>query len=195
MAAWLCYKTRLKLDSPQDSEERGHKNDNLAVSNWVPPFKPTKLAYNALQHTADVSVFDILGAIATTIQFVEYGVSFSNKAIAVYDNRGELTDLRKSIREYQQQNDDSKTSLHIRAPTPTSPEALLIKIAEECQQAANGLLDILDRLTTQGTEKSRLTAIKITWKIERRKKDTLAKRQQLEGLRQRCHEQLSVIIK
>jgi hypothetical protein len=127
---------------------------------WVSPSKPTKLAYNALQHTADMSVFDILGAIATIIQFVEYGVSFSNKAIAVYNNRGELTDLRKSIREYQQQNDDFKTNLQLRAPHPTSPEALLIQIAEECQQTANGLLDILDRLTLQGTEKSKLTAIK-----------------------------------
>lgn len=142
-----------------------------------------------------MSVFDILGAIATIIQFVEYGVSFSNKAIAVYNNRGELTDLRKSIREYQQQNDDFKTNLHLRAPHPNSPEALLIQIAEECQQTANGLLDILDRLTLQGTEKSKLTAIKITWRIERRKKDILAKQQQLEGLRQRCREQLDSIIK
>jgi hypothetical protein len=91
---------------------------------------------------------DILGAIATIIQSLEYGVSFSNKAIAVYNNRGELTDLRKLIREYQQQNADFKTSLHIRAPNPNSPEALLIKIAEECQQTASGLLDILGRLTT-----------------------------------------------
>lgn len=142
-----------------------------------------------------MSVFDILGAIATIIQFVEYGVSFSNKAIAVYNNRGELTDLRKSIREYQQQNDDFETNLHLRAPHPTSPEALLIQIAEECQQTANGLLDILDRLTLQGTEKSKLTAIKITWRIERRKKDILAKQQQLEGLRQRCRDQLDSIIK
>ena len=142
-----------------------------------------------------MSVFDILGAIATIIQFVEYGVSFSNKAIAVYHNRDGVTALRKSIREYQQQNDEFKKNLHLRAPNPTSPEALLIQIAEECQQTANGLLDILDRLTLQGTEKSKLTAIKITWRIERRKKDILAKQQQLEGLRQRCREQLDSIIK
>jgi hypothetical protein len=50
-------------------------------------------------------------------------------------------------------------------------------------------------LQLQGTEKSKFTAIKIIWRIERRKKNILAKQRQLEGLRQRCHEQLSVIIK
>jgi hypothetical protein len=192
-AALLQDKT--EAGPSQGPEDRAHKNDSLAVSNWISPSKSTKLACNALQHTADMSIFDILGAIATIIQFVEYGVSFSNKAIAVYNNCGELTDLRQSIRESQQQNDDFRTSLDILAPNPTSPEALLLKIAEECQPIADGLLDILDRLTLEGTEKSKLTAIKITWRIERRKKDILAKQQQLEGLRQRCHEPLRVIIK
>lgn len=142
-----------------------------------------------------MSLFDILGAIATIIQFVDYGVSFSNKAIAVYNNRGELTDLLKSIREYQKQNDEFKTNLQLRAPHPDSPEALLIKIAEECHQTANALLDTLDRLTMPDKERSKVMAIRITWRIERSKKDILAKQQQLEGLRQRCHEQLSVLIR
>jgi hypothetical protein len=142
-----------------------------------------------------MSVFDILGAIATIIQFVEYGVSFSNKAIAIHKNRGELPDLLKSLREYQRQNDEFHTSLHLRAPTPTSPEALLIRIAEECHQTANDLLDMLEKLTLRGKEKSKVDAIKITWRIERRKKDILAKQQQLESLRKRCHDQLSMVIK
>jgi hypothetical protein len=142
-----------------------------------------------------MSVFDILGAIATIIQFVEYGVSFSNKAIAIHKNRGELPDLLKSLREYQRKNDEFQTSLHLHAPNPTSPEAFLVETAEECHQTAKGLLDMLEQLTLQGKEKSRVDAIKITWKIERRKKDILAKQQQLEGLRKRCHDQLSVVIK
>lgn len=142
-----------------------------------------------------MSLFDILGAIATIIQFVDYGVSFSNKAIAVYNNRGELTDLLKSIREYQKQNDEFKTNLQLRAPHPDSPEALLIKIAEECYQTANALLETLDRLTMPDKERSKVIAIRIAWRIERSKKDILAKQQQLEGLRQRCHEQLNVLMR
>ena len=84
--------------------------------------KLTKLDYNTLQHSANMSVFDILGAIATMIQFVEYGVSFSNKAIAIHKNRGELPDLLKSIREYQRLNNEFQKCLHLRAPNPTSPE-------------------------------------------------------------------------
>jgi len=142
-----------------------------------------------------MSVFDILGAIATIIQFVEYGVSFSNKAMAIHKNRGELPDLLKSLREYQRQNNEFQTSLHLHAPNPTSPEAVLIKIAEECHQTAKALLDMLKPLTLQGKEKSKFDAIKITWRIERRKNDILDKQQQLKGLRKRCHHQLSVVIR
>jgi hypothetical protein len=54
---------------------------------------------------------------------------------------------------------------------------------------------MLEKLTLQGKEKSKVDAIKITWRIERRKKDILAKQQQLESLRKRCHDQLSMVIK
>lgn len=40
-----------------------------------------------------------------------------------------------------------------------------------------------------------MNALKVTLEIERRKKDILAKQQQLEKLRERCYEQLSVVIK
>ena len=157
--------------------------------------KLIQITYNTLQPSADMSGFEVLGAIATIIQFVEYGVSFSKKVVAVYKGRGELKDLHKLIREYRQQNDEFQTNLRLRAPHLNSSEALLNEIAEECCQTANDLLSTLGQLTLQDNEKSRMNAIKVTWEIERRKKDILAKQQQLENLRERCHEQLSVVIK
>ena len=78
--------------------------------------KLIQITYNTLQPSADMSGFEVLGAIATIIQFVEYGVRFSKKVVAVYKGHGELTDLHKLIREYQQQNDEfqKKTCLLVR---------------------------------------------------------------------------------
>jgi hypothetical protein len=48
-----------------------------------------------------MSVFDVLGAAATILQFVEYGIKFGNKVIAIHKNRSDLAELHQLTREFQ----------------------------------------------------------------------------------------------
>ena len=81
-----------------------------------------------LQDLVEMSVFDALGAAATILQFVEYGIKFGNKVLDVYKSRSELAELCQATRDYQQQNEAFKENLRQRSPSPSSGEALLMKI-------------------------------------------------------------------
>ena len=142
-----------------------------------------------------MSVFDSLGAAATILQFVDYGIKFGNKVAAVYRNRSELAELRQTIRDYQQRSEAFKEDLQLRQSNPSSGEIVLMKIAEDCHQTATDLVDLLGGFILKDDDKSRLNALKIVANGEWKKKDILAKQNQLEVLRQQCHEQLSVIIR
>ena len=144
-----------------------------------------------------MSVFDALGAAATILQFVEYGIKFGNKVLDVYKSRSELAELDQAIRDYQQQNEAFKDNLHLhlRSPDPNSGEALLIKIAEDCHQTATELADLLAGFNVKDGDKKWIKALKITAKGELKKKEIQEKQSKLEDLRQQCHKQLSVIVR
>ena len=55
-----------------------------------------------------MSVFDALGAVATILQFIKYGIKFANKVVVAYKSRSELAELRQLIRDYQQKNGSFK---------------------------------------------------------------------------------------
>jgi hypothetical protein len=141
-----------------------------------------------------MSVFDALGAAATIIQFVEYSIKFGNKVVAVYKNRSDLAELYQLTSDFQRANKKFKESLLLRSSNPNSGETLLIKIAEDSHRTATSLVDLLDGLTLKEDDRSKRSAFKIAVKGERKKKEILAKQRELEALRQRCHEQLSVIV-
>jgi hypothetical protein len=141
-----------------------------------------------------MSVFDVLGAAATILQFVEYGIKFGNKVIAIHKNRSDLAELHQLTREFQRTNEAFKESIRLRSPSPNSGEALLIKIAEDSHQNATDLADLLDGLILKEDDKSKRSAFEYAVKGEWKKKEILAKQRGLEVLRQQCHEQLSVIV-
>lgn len=142
-----------------------------------------------------MSVFDALGAAATILQFVEYGIKFGNKVLDVYKSRSELAELGQAIRDYHQQNEAFRDNLHLRSPDPNSGEALLIKIAEDCHQTATELADLLTGFNVKDGDKKWIKALKITAKGELKKKEIQEKQSKLEDLRQQCHKQLSVIVR
>jgi len=142
-----------------------------------------------------MSVFDALGAAATILQFIEYGIKFGNKVVVAYKGRSELAELRQLIRDHQQKNESFKENLRLRSSDPSSGEVILIKIAEDCHQTATDLVDLLGGFIPKDEDKSRFNALKIVAKGEWKKKDIQAKQTQLEVLRQQCHEQLSVVIR
>ena len=142
-----------------------------------------------------MSVFDALGAAATILQFVEYGIKFGNKVLDVYKSRSELAELCQATRDYQQQNEAFKENLRQRSPSPSSGEALLMKIAENCHQTATELADLLAGFNMKDGDKKWIKALKITAKGELKKKEIQEKQSKLEDLRQQCHKQLSVIVR
>jgi hypothetical protein len=142
-----------------------------------------------------MSVFDALGAAATILQFVDYGIKFGNKVVAVYKNRSDLAELHKLTRDFQQANETFKEVLLLRSSNPNPGEILLIKIAEDCHQTATDLTNLLDGLVLKDDDKSKRSAFKVALRGEWKKKDILAKQHELELLRQKCHEQLSVIVR
>jgi hypothetical protein len=87
-----------------------------------------------VKQPANMSVFDALGAAATILQFVDYGIKFGNKVVAVYKNRSDLAELHKLTRDFQQANETFKEVLLLRSSNPNPGEILLIKIAEDCHQ-------------------------------------------------------------
>lgn len=142
-----------------------------------------------------MSVFDVLGATASIIQFIDYGIRFGNKVVAVYGGRGWFAELDQMTLDFQQTNQSFKTNLQLRSTGPDSGEEVLLRIADECQQTAEELTQLIDRLSMKQEEKSKWSAFKSTTKLEFRKNEVLAKQQKLELLRQRCHEQLSIMIR
>jgi hypothetical protein len=142
-----------------------------------------------------MSIFDVLGATATIIQFIEYGIKFGGKAIAVYNGGGRFAELDQMTQDFQQTNQTFKENLQLRSTDPGSGEEVLLKIAEECQQTAEELTGLISSLSMKQGERSGWKALKITTRTEYKKDEVLAKQQKLELLRRRCHEQLSVMIK
>jgi hypothetical protein len=157
--------------------------------------KRGRLTHKRIHHPVDMIVVDALGAAATILQFVDYGIKFGNKVVAVYKNRSELAELRENICEYQQRSKVFQKDLQLRQSNLSSGETLLVKIAEDCHQTATDLVGLLGGFILKDEDKSRLNAFKIVAKGEWKKKDILAKQSRLEPLRQQCHEQLSVIIR
>jgi hypothetical protein len=142
-----------------------------------------------------MSIFDVLGATATIIHFIEYGIKFGGKAIAVYNGGGRFAELDQMTQDFQQTNQTFKENLQLRSTDPGSGEEVLLKIAEECQQTAEELTGLISSLSMKQGERSGWKALKITTRTEYKKDEVLAKQQKLELLRRRCHEQLSVMIK
>jgi hypothetical protein len=122
-----------------------------------------------------MSVFDALGAAATILQFVEYGIKFGNKVVAVYKNRSDLAELHQLTSEFQRANEAFKEGLRRRTSNPNSGETLLIKIAEDSHTSATGLANLLGGLVPKENDKSKWSAIKIAGKGEWKKKEMLVK--------------------
>jgi hypothetical protein len=57
------------------------------------------------------------------------------------------------------------------------------------------LADLLGGLLQKGQDKSKKKALKIALSGEWKKKEIVAKQNRLEALRQRCHEQLGVVVR
>lgn len=142
-----------------------------------------------------MSVFDVLGATATIIQFIDYGIKFGGKAIAIYNGGGQFSDLNQTTKDFQQTNETFKAILQLRSTGPGSGEAALLKLADECQQTAEELTQLISQISMKQGEKGKWKAFKSTTKTEYRKDEVLAKQQKLESLRRRCHEQLIIMIK
>jgi hypothetical protein len=134
-----------------------------------------------------MSVFDALGAAATILQFVEYGIKFGNRVVAVYKNCSGLAELHQMTLEFQQT---------IKASSHSDPgELLLIEIAGDCHRAATDLADLLDRLILKENNRSKRRALKATLMGEWKKEEILTKQHELKVLRQRCHEQLIIVVR
>lgn len=142
-----------------------------------------------------MSVFDVLGATATVIQFIEYGIKFGGKAIDVYNGGGRFAELDQMTKDFQQTNQSFKTDLQLKSTGPGSGEEALLKIADECQQTAEKLSELICSLSMKSGRKSKWSAFMSTTKTEFKKKDVLAKQEKLELLRTRCHEQLTIMIR
>jgi acyl-CoA reductase-like NAD-dependent aldehyde dehydrogenase len=142
-----------------------------------------------------MSVFDVLGATATIIQFIEYGIKFGGKAIAVYNGGSQFADLNQTTKDFQQTNEAFKANLQLRSTGPDSGEEVLLKIAEECRQTAEELTQLIGRLSMKQGERSRWKALKSTIIIEYKKKGVSTLQGKLELRRQRCHEQLTIMIR
>jgi hypothetical protein len=142
-----------------------------------------------------MSVVDVLGATATIISFIEYGIKFGGKAIAVYNGRGDAAELDQIAQDFQQTNQSFMSNLQLESTGPDSGEEVPLKIAEECQQTAEELRNMISGMTMKPGENSRWNAVKMTGRAERKKPKLLAKQQKLEDLRRRCHEQLSIMIR
>jgi hypothetical protein len=142
-----------------------------------------------------MSVFDVLGATATIIQLVEYGIKFGEKAIAVYGGGGAFAELDQMTQDFQQTNQSFMGNLQLKSTGSDSGEEAILRIAKDCQKTAEELTQLISRITMKPGDKSRWNAIKITSKTEFKKSEVLAKQQKLRSLRQRCHEQLSVMIR
>lgn len=97
--------------------------------------------------------------------------------------------------EFQQTNQNFKRNLQLRSTGPNSGEEVVLQIAEECQQTAEELTQLMGRISMKHEERSKWNAFKSTARTEYKKNEILAKQQKLELLRQRCHEQLSIMIR
>jgi hypothetical protein len=142
-----------------------------------------------------MSVFDALGAAATILQFVEYGIKFGNRVVAVYKNRSDLAELHQMTLEFQQTNKAFREDLHLRSSRSDPGELLLIEIAGDCHRAATDLADLLDRLILKENNRSKRRALKATLMGEWKKEEILTKQHELKVLRQRCHEQLIIVVR
>jgi hypothetical protein len=145
-----------------------------------------------------MSAFDALGAAAAILQFVGFGIKFGNKVVAIYKDRSELSELQQITREFQRANKAFEQDLRRRSSNPLDPssgEALLMKVAEDCHTTATELADLLSGVLQKGQDKSKKKALMTALLGEWKKKEIVSKQDRLEVLRQRCHEQLGVVIR
>jgi hypothetical protein len=129
-----------------------------------------------------MSVFDALGATATIIQLVEYGIKFGEKAIAVYGGGGAFAELDLMTKDFQQTNQSFMNNLRLKSTGPDSGEEALLRIAKDCQKTAEELTQLISQITMKPGEKSRWNALKSTTKTEYKKSEVLAKQQKLRNL-------------
>jgi hypothetical protein len=142
-----------------------------------------------------MSVFDALGAAATIIQFIGYGVKLSNKTIAIYRGRHQFADLLSMTQSFEGQNQMFMENLRLRSAGPDSGEEFLIQIAKQCQQTANELIQLINQIAVEQGQKSKRSAFWSAVKTNFKEKDVLAKREELECLQVRCHEQLTAMMR
>ena len=142
-----------------------------------------------------MSVFDALGAAAAIAQFIGYGIKLSNKAIAIYGGRHQFSDLLSATQSFGEQNQKFMDEMVLKSTDPTSGEGHLLQIARQCKQTADELMQIITSTMTESGQKSKRGALKSALKTSSKEKDVLAKREELERLRLRCHEQLTVMMR
>lgn len=143
-----------------------------------------------------MSVFDGLGAAAAIMQFIGYSIKFSNKAIATYKGHPELAGVKVETDELQTSTNALIDNLNLRSTGPDSGEAVLIRIAEDCQHHAGELIRIIDSVGVMKPEKrSFWDALKTTSKSQMKKNEIGEKQKALRQARFRCQEQLLLMIR
>lgn len=184
----------------QDSERCSHAHDfcceGISENFWSRRIACQNKSSNH-PLSASMSVFDGLGAAAAIIQFIGVGIKLSNKAIAVYKDkdRQEFASLKQQTNDFQTSTKVLVDNLHVRSTGPDSGEAMLMRIAEDCQQHAAELVQLIDSVQMKPEEKSIWNALKMTTKSEMKAKEIVAKRKELKQARHRCQEQLSLMLR
>lgn len=133
---------------------------------------------------------EAFGAAATIFTFIDYGIKLINKANAVYKGGHELLGLQLMVTEFQKSNDAFIKNFNLLSTGPESGEALLARTAEQCQEAATGLLQLLNELGLKDGEPRRRTALKIAFKSEIKKSAIMEKKLHFQTLETQCQHQL-----
>lgn len=144
-----------------------------------------------------MSAFDALGAAAAILQFVDFGLRLGNKAIDVYNSKNgtsrDLQELGKTNEEFQARNDALIRQCRSGTSSGGQAEEALLRIAEKCKQAAQGLADLIEKIRIKG-EKTAWKSFVVAVKSERKREEVRLKQQELQRWRAECHEQLLKMI-
>ena len=140
-----------------------------------------------------MSPFDALGAAAAILQFIDFGLRLGNKAIDVYSSKNgtskDLEELGKTNEEFQARNDALISRCQSVVASGGQAEEALLRIAQECKQAAQDLAELIDKLRIKG-EKTAWKSFVVAVKSERKREEVKLKQQELQRWRAECHEQL-----
>ena len=142
-----------------------------------------------------MSVFDVLGAAATIVQFIEIGIKVTNKTIDIYNGQHQFSELLSLTQDFDEENQNFMQSLRLQSTGPGSAEELLLKTAKRCQQSANELIQLINQISMKEGEKQKRKAFRSALKTKWREKDVLTKREELEQHRSHLHGQLIMIMR